>query len=281
VQHVARLLKGGLDEILARGEGRVDIGGRPFTLRRSFIEDLRQHDQGQRIAALKRPLLVLHAPRDAIVGIDNASAIFQAARHPKSFISLDDADHLLSRAADAEYAAEVIAAWASRYVAAAAAPATSVPEGHVVVETTGVGRFQVAIAAGPHRLLGDEPESAGGLGSGLSPYELLSAGLGACTAMTLRLYADQKQWPLAGTRVEVAHCKRKGESPADLFARRITLEGALDAAQRARLLDIADRCPVHRTLEAGSRIKTSAAMAAGEPGQHALDMAATCAERAS
>ena len=178
----------------------MHLGGRPFRMKRSFVDELRSHDQGQRIAGLRRALLVLHAPLDDIVDVVNATSIFQAARHPKSFVSLDDADHLLTRAADAEYAAGVIASWAARYLRQT--PLRSATDiGAVVVEDTGEGDFQVEVRAPGLSFLADEPVDAGGLGSGPTPYDLLSAGLGACTAMTLRLYARRKGWPLQGVRV--------------------------------------------------------------------------------
>jgi len=283
VQHVTHLFEGELAAILEKGEAKVDLGGHPFTIRRSFVDDLRAQDQGARVAKLRRPLLILHAPGDQIVGIDNASGIFLAARHPKSFISLDGADHLLTRAADAEYAASVIAAWGARYLGGAPEVAPEIAAGHVVVAETGAGRFQVEVAAGRTRFLADEPVAVGGLGSGPSPYELLSAALGACTAMTLRLYAEQKKWPLTRVRVEVRHEKRRDRTPPDLFTRAIALEGALDATQRARLSEIAGRCPVHRTLAAGAGIATVAIgetsiAAAGGGDAHAQDMAEACTQ---
>jgi putative redox protein len=279
VGHVTALFGDGLQQLMEQGEAQVNLGGRPFMMRRSFIDDLRQHDQGARIAQLHRALLVMHAPRDATVGIDNAGMIFQAARHPKSFVTLDDADHLLTRPADAAYAADVIAAWASRYIAQPAEDKpVAAPDGRVVVEETGAGRFQVAVRAGAARFLADEPVSVGGLGSGPSPYDLLAAGLGACTAMTLRLYAAQKNWPLAKVRVAVDHSKAKDRDPPDLFTREITIAGDLDEAQRARLMEIADRCPVHRTLEHGAKVATVAAMAPSPPGaaDHVHDMERAC-----
>jgi len=284
IGHVTHLFEGELAAILENGEAKVDLGGRPFTIRRSFVDDLRAQDQGARIAKLRRPLLILHSPRDQVVGIDNASAIFQAARHPKSFISLDGADHLLTSAGDAEYAAEVIAAWGSRYIGGTPDVTPEIAEGHVVVAETGAGRFQVEVAAGRTRFLADEPVAVGGLGSGPSPYELLSAALGACTAMTLRLYAEQKKWLLARVKVEVTHEKRRDRTPPDLFTRAVVLEGSLDATQRARLIEIAGRCPVHRTLEGGASIATVATDAtpvapAADGGAHARDMAETCAHQ--
>ncbi|PTQ09918.1 osmotically inducible protein C [Sphingomonas oleivorans] len=280
VAHIAlQLGKEGLAAIETHGEAEVHLGGRPFTLRGAFLEDLDRHDQGARIAGLKRALLILHAPTDMVVGIDNATRIFTAARHPKSFVSLHDADHLLTRARDADYAADMIAAWASRYLPAAEKETrSSDQEGDVVAEETGAGRYQVQIRAGGIRFLADEPESVGGLGSGPTPYDLLSAALAACTTMTLRMYADRKGWPVARIRTAVGHVKRRGIEPADLFTRRIAVDGALDDAERARLLEMADRCPVHRTLTSASAIET-------EPGEapapaenisaHARDMLGT------
>ncbi|HEX5476957.1 MAG TPA: alpha/beta fold hydrolase, partial [Burkholderiales bacterium] len=180
-RHVAHLLEGKAEELASKGEARVDIGGRPFLVRKQFLDDLEKHAPADSIAALGKALLVMHSPRDAIVGIDNASRIFMAAKHPKSFVSLDDADHLLNRAEDAAYAAEIIAAWSSRFLAKK--PAGEAIEGVRVVES-GTGRFAQDIYAGRHRLRADEPVSAGGADSGPSPYDLVLAGLGACTAMT-------------------------------------------------------------------------------------------------
>jgi putative redox protein len=224
------------------------------------VDDLRNHDQGARIAKLRHPLLVLHSPVDQTVGIENASSIFLAARHPKSFVSLDNADHLLTRETDATYAAEVIATWASRYLAPEAVPdeLEHAPD-EILVQETRAGKLQVEVSAGKTRFLADEPVAVGGLGSGPGPYDLLCAALGACTSMTVRLYADQKQWPLERVRVAVRHTKDKERKPADHFFRRIALEGPLDGEQLARLMEIAGRCPVHRTLEAGSAIETVAA----------------------
>ena len=212
--------------------------------------------------------MVFHAPRDQTVGIDNAGRIFGAAKHPKSFVSLDDADHLLSRKADAIYVAEVLAAWAGRYLGADGAAADlRAAAGEVVVEETGEGKFTQRIAAGAHLLRADEPESYGGLDSGPSPYDLVLAGLGACTAMTLRLYAERKGLNLAQARVTLSHQKIHAEDCAscetkdgkiDRIERVIALQGALSAEDRRRLLEIADKCPVHRTLESEVLIETRA-----------------------
>lgn len=260
-RHVAGLLTGGRQAILDAGEAQVDIGGRPFTIRKQFLDDLERHDPAKHIGALKKALLILHSPRDSIVPIDNAAQIFMAAKHPKSFVSLDDADHLLTRAEDAAYAAEVLAAWASRYLERKTLEA--VP-GVRVVEA-GQGKFTEDIFAGRHRLRADEPESAGGNDTGPSPYDLLLAALGACTAMTLRLYAERKNLPLERVTVELSHdkihaadcaaCETK-DGHIDRIERLITLEGDLDDAQRTKLLEIADKCPVHRTLKSEVSIST-------------------------
>jgi putative redox protein len=296
VSHVTKLFGEKLDDIERHGEAKVDLGGTPFTIRRSFVDDLRSHDPGYAIAHLKRPLLILHSPVDQIVGIDNASSIFLAAKHPKSFISLDRADHLLT-GNDADYAADVIAAWASRYLPRA--PEQTRPAGNdsVVITETRAGKFQVEIEAAGTRFFADEPAEVGGLGSGPSPYQLLSAALGACTAMTLRLYADQKTWPLARVRVVVNHAKRDGEPkdvskdvPKDVFTREIAIEGELDHAQQDRLIEIANKCPVHRTLERGSAVETrkvpveteiSEAPLAEPMEQHFVDMEKACVDEGS
>lgn len=280
--HVMHLLSAGIDEVLAHGEAEVRIGGRPFTIRRSFIEDLQAQDQEARIAGLRRALLILHSPKDEVVGIDNATRIFVAARHPKSFVSLDGADHLLTDARAADYVAEVAASWASRYLPAEEPLRDDSQPGFVTVEETGEGAFQVQVTAGGARFISDEPVEVGGLGSGPTPYDLLAAGLGACTAMTLRLYARGKKLKLDRVSVTVGHSRTA--QGADEFARRVHLHGELASAERARLIEIAERCPVHRTLEKGSVIET----VAGEepkavvepPSQHARDMEEACGSEA-
>ena len=278
VQHVTRLFGEDLQTLLEQGEAEVKLGGRPFKMRRSFIDDLGAHDQGQRIGGLRRALLVLHAPMDRTVDIDNAAQIFQAARHPKSFVSLDDADHLLTRSADSAYAAEVISAWATRYVGKPPPRSASEP-GEVVVEENGEGNFQVEVLAGGVRFLADEPVEVGGLGAGPTPYDLLCAALGACTAMTVRMYARRKEWPLRRVRVCVGHARTKEENPPDGFLRELALEGDLTDEQRSRLIEIAERCPVHASLKQGARVSTQQVgqiipLADVEgAGQHAQDMA--------
>jgi putative redox protein len=280
--HVTKLFSDKIDAIAQAGEAKIDLGGRSFVIRRSFLDDLRDHDPARILAALHRPLMVLHSPIDSVVGIDNASATFLAARHPKSFISLDRADHLLSDPQDAAFVAQVVAAWALRYLAPRSEPAATAADDGVTVTETGAGKFQVEVAAAGVRFVADEPVAVGGLGSGPSPYQLLSAGLGACTAMTLRLYAEQKRWPLKRVAVRVGHAKT-GQERRDTFSRAIALQGELDDAQRARLREIADKCPVHRTLERGATVETVVAPAPMGPvegvEQHFTDMAACCKEQ--
>ena len=261
--HVTRNFSDALPRIRAEGAAEVDLGGRPFRIGRDFVEDISAESLAPAIASLRAALLVLHAPRDTIVGIDNATRIFSAARHPKSFVTLDDADHLISRQRDADYAAEVIAAWSSRYLYLKPAdPPPGAPEGIVRVSEADPGGFLQDVQSGPHHhLLADEPESHGGSDRGMSPYGFLAAGLGACTSMTIRMYARRKGWPLAHVSVDVSHAKvhardTEGGGRIDEFTRVIRLEGDLDAGQRARLLEIADKCPVHRTLEASATIRT-------------------------
>ncbi len=265
--HVIHNFGAKIDEIRAAGEAQVSLAGRSFTIRRAFLDDISAARLTPAIAGLKRALLVLHGPRDQTVGIENAGEIFAAARHPKSFVTLDDADHLLSRAEDAEYAAEVIAAWSRRYLGLEDDPAPAgAPEGIVRVSEADPAGFLQDVAAGPkHRMLADEPAAHGGTDAGPSPYQLLSAGLGACTSMTVRMYARRKGWPLEHVSVDISHDKIHARDCADcpdqtakidVFQRVIRLDGPLDADQRARLLAIADRCPVHRTLEGTIRIET-------------------------
>ena len=271
--HVAGLLKEQVADIALQGEAEVTLGGRQFRVRRAFLDDIAEQMLTLRIANLHKALLVFHSPTDDTVGIDNASHIFLVAKHPKSFISLSGADHLISRPSDAAYVAGVIAAWAERYLdmAADAQPSDDTADGTVLVRETRRGKFQQEVIVGRHRLLADEPVSSGGMDSGLGPYDFLLAGLGACTSMTLRLYADRKQLPLRQTSVRLRHnkihaadcadCETK-EGMVDRIERVIMLDGELDAGERARLMEIADKCPVHRTLESEIDIRTVEAPAA-------------------
>jgi putative redox protein len=271
--HVVGLFRDQVDAIRERGEVEVALAGRSFRIRRELIDDVAEQRLVDHVKGLRAALLILHSPTDQIVGIDNASRIFLAARHPKSFVSLADADHLLSRRSDAAYVGNVIAAWAERYLdapvtaRAAAPPEVEAEAGAVVVRETGGGRFQQTITIGRHQLVADEPVAAGGLDSGPSPYDFLLAGLGACTSMTLRLYAEHKGLALDKVSVSLRHGKihaadcescETREGKIDRIDRTITLEGHLSAAERTKLLEIADKCPVHRTLLSEIDIRTSA-----------------------
>lgn len=268
--HVKHLFKDHVAAIEQHGEVEVALAGRPFRIRREFLDDIGMQKLEACLGNLRKALLVLHSPTDDIVGIDNASAIFLAAKHPKSFVSLAGADHLLSKRSDAVYVAEVIAAWSERYLDMVPQPDEAPLDG-VFVGETGNGKFEQQIVAGKHRYLADEPVSVGGNGSGPSPYEYLLAGLGACTSMTIRLYADLKKLPLRRVSVRLKHdkihaadcenCETK-EGKIDRIEREITLEGDLDAGQRAKLMEIADKCPVHRTLHGEIDVRTKEIAAA-------------------
>ena len=263
-EHVTHNFSDALADIETEGKAKVDLGGRPFTIGKAFVDDVKAQNLAPAIGSLKAALLVMHAPRDSVVGIENATNIFTAARHPKSFVTLDDADHLITESKDAEYAAEVITAWVGRYLKLTPpAPPIGAPEGIVRVSEADANGFLQDVQAGPHHILADEPLAYGGTNRGPSPYGLMAAGLGACTSMTLRMYARRKGWPLKHVSVDVSHNKVHAQDAItptsaniDLFRRRITVEGALSDEQRQKLLEIADKCPVHKTLEVSSRVET-------------------------
>jgi len=268
--HVEGLLGDALHQIETDGEAEVCLAGRTFRIRRQFIDDLRSVPLLDRVASMHRSLLLLHSPTDQHVGIEHAAALYNAARHPKSFVALDGADHLLTDRRDAVFAAQMIATWAERFLAdhSMTEPAPT-PTAQVVVAETTQGTFLNHVVVGRHHFLADEPESVGGFDAGPSPYDLLAAALGACTSMTLRLYADRKKLPLDRVLVEVEHAKVHAEDCeecaegrtglVDRIERRIHLTGELDPEQRASLLAIADRCPVHRSLESSVTIVTELA----------------------
>lgn len=249
------------------GVREVSLGGSTVRIGPDFLDDVTGAALTETLAHFNRALLVMHAPRDAVVGIENATQIFTHARHPKSFVTLDTADHLISQRADADYAADVIAAWATRYLDLPPETAPSdAPEGIVRVAEADPDGFLQDITAGTHHLQADEPASYGGTDRGLSPYGLLSAALGACTSMTIRLYARRKGWPLGHVRVDVSHAKVHASDAStdkpdkvDCFHRVICLTGDLDEDQHQRLLEIADKCPVHQTLERSARVITQRA----------------------
>jgi len=269
-EHVLHQLGDGLDAIARDGEAEVSLAGRAFTIKQQFVEDVRGQKVRDAAAALGRPLLVMHAPLDQTVGIDNATGLFVAARHPKSFISLDTADHLLSRREDAVYAANALVAWASRYIGDGIVAGNQMERAgshDVTVTETGQGAYENIVQIGPQQFIADEPVAVGGDGRGPDPYEYLTAGLGACTSMTIRMYANRKSWPLERVSVAISHAKDHAEDcehceegrKVDIFDREIRLEGDLTGDQRQRLLEIADRCPVHRTLHEPVHIRTSLA----------------------
>ena len=266
--HVTENFAEALPEIAENGEAEVCLGGRPFRIGQSFVEDVKSESLSPAIASLNAALMVLHAPGDNIVSIDNAGQIFQAAKHPKSFVTMDDADHLITRGEHAEYAADIIATWAKKYLhLKAPAPPIGAPEGVVRSSEADPKGFLQDITHGTrHHILADEPRAYGGTNQGLSPYGLMSAGLAACTSMTIRMYARRKKWPLAHVSVDVSHNKVHAQDAdmgngdkIDEWKRRISLSGSLDEAQRTRLLEIADRCPVHRSLEHSSNVVTELA----------------------
>jgi len=264
-EHVTHQFADALGQIESDGAAEVCLADRPFTIRKQFVDDIRAEALNTAIRELDAALLVMHAPLDATVSIDNAADIFVAAKHPKSFVTLDDADHLISRPRDAEYAADVIAAWAGRYIdLSPPAPPPGAPEGVLRVSEADPNGFLQDVQSGPrHHTYADEPLAYGGTNKGMTPYGFIAAGLGACTSMTIRMYARRKGWPLESVSVDVCHDKvhaqdalPSGPAKIDQFTRVIYLSGPLDSDQRARLLEIADRCPVHRTLEHGAKVMT-------------------------
>jgi putative redox protein len=223
-------------------------------------------DAPDRIARLRRALLVMHAPMDEVVGIDHAGSIYRAARHPKSFVSLNDADHLLTQEVDGVYAGSVLGAWAMRYLDIRFTPDPDLdPHDHRAVVRIERDNYRTEVRAGGHALITDEPVALGGTNSGPTPYDLLIGGLGACTAITIRMYADRKGWPVEAVEVRLTHrkvpadqvdCEWTKSGKVDVIDREVTLFGELDESQRARLLEIANRCPVHRTIDGGPCVRT-------------------------
>jgi len=266
-EHVTHLIAEKEAEILETGEATVDIGGRPFKIKASFVEDLKNRSLSNTIKGLRgKGLLILHSPQDTIVGINNAKDIYNLAHHPKSFVSLDGADHLLSNKEDGEYAGAIIGQWLTRYI--------SLPKrltnntSHQVVAELGPTGYTTEIQVGNHRLLADEPASVGGDDLGPSPYDLVSAGLAACTTMTLHMYARRKGWPLEHVTVYINHSKdyatdcescEETTSKIDQFERKITVYGALNHTQIQKLRSIADKCPVHKTLHSPVEVHTELA----------------------
>lgn len=262
--HVTKLLAEGIEEIKKSGKATVNIGGRPFTIAKEFLDDLESHKPEQIAKDLRKALLILHSPQDTTVGIDNAAKIYTAALHPKSFVSLDGADHLLSKRADSSYAGNMIASWVEKYLDQETKDTTLTSKSKIVAQTDKES-FRTEIMAGKHHLVADEPEEVGGSNLGPTPYDLLTAALGACTAMTIRMYSERKKWDLQEVTVHLDHHKdygqdcedcEKSSAKIDHFTRTIELKGNLDDEQKQRLLEIADKCPVHKTLHSEVKVKT-------------------------
>ena len=261
--HVTHLLEDELSEIQKNGKATVNLGGRKFTIKEQFLDDLKSRDLKTVVKDLEKAILVMHSPQDKVVEIKNAEELYIAARHPKSFVSLDGADHLLTKTSDSEYAGEVIAAWASRYLEIPAEK--ELFTAHEVVANLGKEGFTTQMRAGRHFFIADEPVKAGGKDFGPSPYDYLSAALAACTSMTIQMYVKRKKWPLENVETHVNHHKSHAEdcdqcerntAKIDVFERIINLEGNLDEEQTQRVLEIADKCPVHRTLSNKVKITT-------------------------
>lgn len=263
--HIRHLFDGAAEELKTRGEAEVNLGGRPFRIKQQLLEDLENHDLKETIRSLRKALLIMHAPLDDIVEIDNASALFIAAKHPKSFVSLDKADHLMSREEDSRYAGSVLATWASRYLSPVESGDRLQGEAGEVVARTLIGGFRTDVVASGHAFVADEPLDVGGTNLGPTPYDLLSAALATCTTMTLKMYATHKKLEMDSVTVKVRHGKVHAEDCSDCesskgkideFQRELSFEGNLDEAERARLLEIADKCPVHRTLHSEIKVRT-------------------------
>lgn len=265
--HVRHLISSSEEQIIKQGEAEVNIGGRPFKIKKTFLDQLDAVNPEEVIRNLNKALLIMHAPFDKIVGIDEAAKIYMQAMHPKSFISLDGADHLLSDPADSAYAGQMVASWALRYLEPREAAAV---HSNSAVVTRTEGAYTTRILAGDHELLADEPKFVGGDDLGPGPYEYLLSSLGACTGMTLRMYANRKKWPMTAVNVHLDHNKihardcedctddqKQSNAKIDIIYKRLEIEGDLDETQRARLLEIASRCPVHRTLLGHIKIETA------------------------
>ena len=266
--HVKHIFKSKLDKITSEGRATVNIGGRDFTIKKQFVDDLNSRTAPEVVETLDSAILILHSPQDRIVGIRNAEEIYKSARHPKSFITLDGSDHLLNDKADAIYAGRVIAEWAKRYVSIPPTPELQTKH-QVVASLDADAGFTTDMKVGSHDLIADEPLSYGGNDFGPSPYELVAAGLSACTAMTIQMYVKRKGWNLENVEVHTSYGKfhaedceacDESEPKLDTFNRSIKLFGTLDDKQRNRILEIANKCPVHRTLHKEIQVITKLEM---------------------
>lgn len=263
--HVRKLLSSDAATIEADGQALVTLAGRTFTVKKQFLDDLDTARMRATIHSLRKALLICHAPFDQIVGIENAAHIFEQARHPKSFLSLDQADHMLSRPRDSRYVGAMIAAWASAYVTHDAEEQPAEDDSRVVVRTA-QGGFFTDIYANGHHFVADEPIAVGGTNQGPTPYDLLAAALGACTTITVQMYADRKGWPLEYAVARLRHQKIHADDCAtcetrdgniDQIERELEFVGPLDDAQRQRLREIADKCPVHHTFKGEIAVHTT------------------------
>jgi len=262
-EHVSHLFASNIAEIEENEISEVNIGGRPFTIKKQFLDDISEQNLANTLGNLKKPLLIMHSPQDVIVSIENASQLYAAAFHPKSFVSLNGADHLMSNKSDSLYAGEVISTWAKRYL-------NIEKEEHLqtnqqVVVQLGETGFTTIVSNGRHSFLADEPLSVGGDDLGPTPYDLLLSSLGTCTVMTLRMYANRKKWDLQGVSIHLSHNKEYAKdcqdcesktSKIDVISKSIDIKGDLDDTQRNRLMEIADRCPVHRTIMSDMEIRS-------------------------
>jgi len=264
--HVLHLIEDSKEEIEMNGEAEVNIGGRPFKIKKQFLDDLKSKDNLKNIEELRKSILILHSPQDQTVEISNAAAIYDKAHHPKSFVSLDGADHLLTNKEDSLYAGEVIATWADRYIEKPKKEQISTESQTVAFIGNKDQGYTTQIVAEGHHLVADEPEDVGGNNFGTSPYGLLTSALAACTAITLRMYANRKDWDVDEILVHVDQDQRYDKDSQDcesenskiiFFDRSIEIKGGLDEKQRKRLIEIANKCPVHKTLESKIKIETT------------------------
>ena len=264
VDHVVHLLEGKKEEVMEKGEADVKISGRKFKIKKQFLEDIESKNLEKLMSDFRKPILIMHSPQDEIVSVDNAAKLYDMAWHPKSFVSLDGADHLLSKKKDSLYVGQLIASWSSRYVDEQEEE-TPETDHRVVAQLTRENNFTTTMKAGKHSFLADEPEDVGGDNLGPNPYDLLASALAACTAMTIKMYSDRKEWKLEQVNVHVDHKKshkadceecEKKSSRIDHFERSIEIDGDLSDEQCSRLLEIANKCPVHKTLETENFVDT-------------------------
>jgi len=267
VGHVKHLFVEEASKAINKEDIKVNIGGQPFTINEDFIADFDKTDLPSILKKLRKPLLIMHSPTDTIVEIENAHQLYHHAKHPKSFVSLDSADHLLSKASDSIYVGNVIGTWVQRYFVA---------KENIMLETQGeqlVGHlnliednFTTRIQTKKHTMIADEPSSVGGNDFGPSPYEYLNAALAACTVMTLKMYAERKKWDLQEVFVYISHSKKHSDELEldseksgylDFITKKLRFVGNLDEKQKERLKEIASKCPVHKTIAGEVVFKTT------------------------